>query len=462
MIDVVSIKFKSCGKVYYFAPNGTDPKEGDRVVVETANGRELAYCSQGVHAVADDRVIQPLQPVIRVATAADLRVAELNKKREADAFEICKKKIADHGLDMKLVEVECNFEGNKITFFFTSDGRVDFRELVKDLASVFRSRIELRQIGVRDEAKMLGGLGICGRPFCCSQFLTEFYPVSTKMAKVQNMSLNPKKISGCCGRLMCCLRYEQEAYEDLVKTVPKNGAFVETPDGYGNITQVNLLRQTVKVKLDGDNEPKSYTAKQVAAVPGGRPKDGEQPAHVLEYVPEEEPEQEEPVDEWAIPMLEDYADRDKQRERREKLAAAEKAEQEAREAYERQRGGRNRNRGKNRSRGGKPAAEKTADAPKAEKPAGKQEQAADKPQGEKRQRNRNRKPKQAGEKPTAEKQERKQPKAEKPGEKQPKAERPAAESKQPKAETGEKKKSGNHYRRRHHRPKGDNKPQNNE
>ena len=346
MVDVVSIKFKSCGKVYYFDPNGTSPKEGDRVVVETANGRELAICSQGVHAVADDRVIQPLQPVVRVATAADLRVLELNKKREAEAFEICKKKIVEHELDMKLVDVECNFDGNKITFFFTSDGRVDFRELVKDLAGVFRSRIELRQIGVRDEAKMLGGLGICGRPFCCSQFLNEFYPVSTKMAKVQNLSLNPKKISGCCGRLMCCLRYEQEAYEDLVKTVPKNGAFVETPDGYGNVTQVNLLRQTVKVKLDGENEQQSYTAKQVAAVPGGRPKDGEAPAHVLNYVPEEEPE-EEVVDEWNFAMLEDYEDLDKKRERREKQAA----EQDERRNR--------RNRGnRNRRGGGKSASEK--------------------------------------------------------------------------------------------------------
>lgn len=352
MTDVVSIKFKTCGKVYYFDPNGTDPKEGERVVVETTNGRELAYCAQGVHAVADDRVVQPLQPVIRVATAADLRVVENNKKREAEAFEICKKKIGEHGLDMKLVDVECNFEGNKITFFFTSDGRVDFRELVKDLASVFRNRIELRQIGVRDEAKMLGGIGICGRPFCCNQFLTEFYPVSTKMAKVQNMSLNPKKISGCCGRLMCCLRYEQEAYEDLVKTVPKNGAFVQTPDGYGNVTQVNLLRQTVKVKLDGDApaEQRNYTAEQVAAVPGGRPKEGEKLPSVLKYVPpvEEVPEKK---DDWDdIVFLDEYEDPEKRQARKERLAAAEKAEQEARANYEGQRKNRNRNRN---HRGGK-------------------------------------------------------------------------------------------------------------
>ena len=340
MTEVVSIRFKPCGKIYYFAPNGTQPKDGDRVVVETANGRELAYCAQGVHYVQDDRVIQPLQPVIRVATAADLRVVENNRKREAEAFEIGKKKIAAHGLDMKLVNVECNFDGNKITFFFTSDGRVDFRELVKDLASVFRSRIELRQIGVRDEAKMLGGLGVCGRPFCCSQFLNEFYPVSTKMAKVQNLSLNPKKISGCCGRLMCCLRYEQEAYEDLVKTVPKNGAFVQTPDGYGNVTQVNLLRQIVKVHLDGEapSEQHHYTAEQVAAVPGGRPKDGESLPDVLKYVPKAEPEPEKERDEWEdIILLDEYEDQDKKQARRERQAAAEKAEQEARQRYENQR-----------------------------------------------------------------------------------------------------------------------------
>ncbi|MBQ3009627.1 MAG: hypothetical protein IJD81_00390 [Oscillospiraceae bacterium] len=431
MVDVVSIKFKTCGKVYYFDPNGNEPKEGERVVVETANGRELAICSQGVHAVADDRVIQPLQPVIRVATPADLRVLELNKKREAEAFDICKKKIAEHELDMKLVDVECNFDGNKITFFFTSDGRVDFRELVKDLASVFRSRIELRQIGVRDEAKMLGGLGICGRPFCCSQFLNEFYPVSTKMAKVQNLSLNPKKISGCCGRLMCCLRYEQEAYEDLVKTVPKNGAFVETPDGYGNITQVNLLRQTVKVKLDGENEQRNYTSKQVAAVPGGRPKDGEAPAHVLEYVPEEEPVEEEVVDEWNFAILEDYEDLDKKRERREKQAA-EEAEQSEERRSRRSRGGRGRNR-----RGGKPAAEKQeAKQEVQEKPV----------------------------KPAAEKQEKKQrpPKPQKKQSKQPaaeKQEKPAVQQPKADAEGGEKKANRNNNRRRPrpHRPRSDKK-----
>lgn len=304
MTEVISVKFKNRGKSYYFAPNGKTVKTGDQVIVETSKGLEIADCARGNHMVEDTAVIQPLRPVVRVATKDDLRVAEINKQREKEAYEICQKKIAEHGLDMKLVDVECNFEGNKTMFFFTSDGRVDFRELVKDLAGIFRNRIELRQIGVRDEAKMLGGLGICGRPFCCSKFLNDFQPVSTKMAKMQSMSLNPSKISGSCGRLMCCLRYEQEAYEELVKNVPKQGAFVETPTGYGIVTQVNLLRQLVKVKLDGEGEDtlRTFRAVEVATVPGGRPKDGEPLPSVLKYVPAPEPE-EEPEDEWAIPEL---------------------------------------------------------------------------------------------------------------------------------------------------------------
>ena len=305
MLEVVSIKFKNRGKSYYFSPNSLSIKTGDKVIVETSKGLEIADCSYGNHMVEETAVVQPLRPVARVATADDLRIAELNKKREKEAFEIGKKKIAEHGLEMKLVDVECNFEGNKTTFFFTADGRVDFRDLVKDLAGVFRNRIELRQIGVRDEAKMIGGLGICGRPYCCNQFLEDFQPVSTKMAKVQSLSLNPTKISGSCGRLMCCLRYEQAAYEDLVKKVPKQGAFVETKDGYGTAVQVNLLRQTVKVRLDGDSDDtlKLFKSNELAAVPGGRPKEGEPYPSVLHYVPEEEEAEEEPVDEWAAPVL---------------------------------------------------------------------------------------------------------------------------------------------------------------
>lgn len=317
MTTVVSVKFRDNEKAYFFDPNGSSPKQGEKVVVETVKGLEMGECCRECHEVEDDQIVPPLRPVIRIATAADLRVAEANKEREREAFDICRQKIADHGLEMKLVSVERSFDGSKILFFFTSDGRVDFRELVKDLASVFRTRIELRQIGVRDEAKMLGGIGICGRPFCCSQFLTDFQPVSTKMAKVQSMSLNPSKISGTCGRLMCCLRYEQEAYEELVKNVPKQGAFVETPDGYGNVTQINLLRQLVKVKLDGegDDTVKTFRSVEVATVPGGRPKDGEAPPSVLKYVPEPEPEPE-IENEWALPQLfsEDYSPEESQPE----------------------------------------------------------------------------------------------------------------------------------------------------
>ena len=304
MVDVVSVKFKGRGKTYYFDPNGLDVPAGAQVVVETSKGLELCECVQGVHTVTDERIVPPLRPVARLATADDLRIAELCKAREKEAFGIAEKKIAEHGLEMKLVDVECAFDGSKILFFFTADGRVDFRALVKDLAGVFRTRIELRQIGVRDEAKMLGGIGMCGRPYCCNQFLDDFQPVSTKMAKVQSLSLNPTKISGCCGRLMCCLRYEEEAYEELVKTVPKVGAFVETVAGYGNVTQVNLLRQTVKVRLDGDNESlHSYAADEVAAIPGGRPKDGSQPPHILKIKPKPKEEPEPVFDDWAAPPI---------------------------------------------------------------------------------------------------------------------------------------------------------------
>lgn len=300
MTEVVSVKFKNRGKTYYFDPAGNKVNTGDDVIVETSKGLEFVNCVVGNHYVPDEKIVPPIRPVVRVATDNDRRVLELNKQREREALEICKVKIAEHGLDMKLVDAECSFEGGKTTFYFTSDGRVDFRELVKDLASVFRNRIELRQIGVRDEAKMLGGIGMCGRPFCCNQFLDEFQPVSTKMAKVQSMSLNPTKISGSCGRLMCCLRYEEEAYEELVKVVPKVGTFVETPAGYGNVTQVNLLRQSVRVKLDGEGDDviKYYAADEIAVVPGGRPKSGESAPHVLQPKPpaETEPEAEaEPI-----------------------------------------------------------------------------------------------------------------------------------------------------------------------
>ena len=250
MITVISVRFRSGSKTYYFDPKGTLVRTGDDVIVETSQGLEFARCTEGNHHVTDDQVVKPLRALVRIATDNDSRINENNRRREADAFQICQKKILQHKLEMKLVRVECGFEGNKILFFFTADGRVDFRELVKDLAGVFHSRIELRQIGVRDEAKMLGGLGICGRPFCCSQFMDDFMPVSIKMAKTQNLSLNPTKISGTCGRLMCCLKYEQNAYEDALKRLPKNDSFVLTPDGPGNVTDVNVLKEKVTVRLD--------------------------------------------------------------------------------------------------------------------------------------------------------------------------------------------------------------------
>ena len=306
MTEVISVKFRGRGKAYFFAPNGIKARTGDALVVETAKGMELGDCVYGNHMVEDTATVQPLRPVIRVATEDDLRIAEINRKREHEALGICRELIEKHKLEMKLVDVECSFEGNKILFFFTADGRVDFRELVKDLAGVFRTRIELRQIGVRDEAKMLGGLGICGRPFCCHQFLDDFQPVGTKMAKTQSMSLNPVKISGTCGRLMCCLRYEQEAYEDLLKHVPKNGAFVQTEDGYGNVTLVNLLRQNVKVKLDGtaDGTVKTYAADEIAEIPGGRPPEGQPLPDILSTRPKKKKEEpEEAEDSWVRPAM---------------------------------------------------------------------------------------------------------------------------------------------------------------
>ena len=271
MTTVISVRFRSGCKTYFFDPGDVQVQTGDHVIVETAQGLEYAQCTMGNHPVDDCCVIQPLRPMVRVATENDRRTAAHNRTREKEAFDICQRKILQHNLEMKLVRVECSFEGNKILFFFTADGRVDFRELVKDLASVFRARIELRQIGVRDEAKMLGGLGICGRPFCCAQFLDDFVPVSIKMAKTQNLSLNPTKISGTCGRLMCCLKYEQNVYEDAAKRMPKAESFVQTPDGPGNVKSVDLLRETVKVSLDSAPEPlKCYHNCEVCVLRNGK------------------------------------------------------------------------------------------------------------------------------------------------------------------------------------------------
>ena len=253
-VEVVDVQFRPGQKVYYFDPAGMEIRQYDHLIIDTARGPEYGICSGGNHKIPAKDVVAPLRPCLRFATEADERQMIEMRNKEKKAYQVCLQKIADHKLDMQLVSAEYSFDGSKILFFFTADERVDFRELVKNLASIFHTRIELRQIGVRDKAKMIGGLGICGRPFCCASFLEEFQPVSIKMAKTQNLSLNPTKISGTCGRLMCCLKYEQEAYEDLIKTAPKNDSFVDTPDGRGTVVDVNLLRQSVKVRMESSPE----------------------------------------------------------------------------------------------------------------------------------------------------------------------------------------------------------------
>ena len=277
-VEVVDIQFRPGQKIYYFDPNGLTLKAGDRVIIDTARGAEFGTVTAGNHNISGNDVVSPLRPVIRKANSQDERIVEENLATEKRAFEVCLEKIAEYGLDMQLVSAECSFDGGKILFFFTADERVDFRELVKNLASTFHTRIELRQIGVRDKAKMVGGFGICGRPFCCTTFLDDFQPVSIKMAKTQNLSLNPTKISGTCGRLMCCLKYEQEAYEDLLRSAPKVDSFVDTPEGRGTIIDVDLLRQRVKVRLE--KEPDSivtYPNDEIAVLRSGKAKKNDPP-----------------------------------------------------------------------------------------------------------------------------------------------------------------------------------------
>ena len=253
-VEVVDIQFRPGQKIYYFDPDGKTLQPGDHVIIDTARGSEYGTCAGANHRIAQKDVVAPLRKVLRKANAQDERIAADNRAKEKKAYNICVEKIAEHGLDMQLVSAEVAFDGSKILFYFTADERVDFRELVKNLASVFHTRIELRQIGVRDKAKMVGGLGICGRPFCCASFLDDFQPVSIKMAKTQNLSLNPTKISGTCGRLMCCLKYEQDAYEDLIRTSPKMESFVDTPEGRGTVVEIDLLRQRVKVRMEDSPE----------------------------------------------------------------------------------------------------------------------------------------------------------------------------------------------------------------
>jgi len=271
MAEVIGVRFKDIGKVYYFDPSDELFEVGEQVIVETARGMECGQVAASNRDVEENQIVKPLKKVIRRATKKDILQLQKNLERQQQAMEQCQKKIEEHELDMKLVDVEYTFDNSKILFYFTADGRVDFRGLVKDLAAMFRTRIELRQIGVRDEAKMLGGLGICGRVLCCASFLGDFQPVSIKMAKEQGLSLNPTKISGTCGRLMCCLKYEQEAYEDLIATTPKVGHRVTTPDGSGHVTEVGLLKGMLKVSLEGseDTRVETYHKSQVRSA-GGR------------------------------------------------------------------------------------------------------------------------------------------------------------------------------------------------
>ena len=394
MTEVIGVRFRGGCKEYYFDPHGIAVEAGQFVIVETAQGTEYAQCLTGNHEVDDGAVVRPLRALVRIATENDRRTMEYNRQREKDAFGICQRKIAERGLDMKLVRVECSFDGSKILFFFTADGRVDFRELVKDLASVFRARIELRQIGVRDEAKMIGGLGICGRPFCCAQFMDEFLPVSIKMAKTQNLSLNPTKISGTCGRLMCCLKYEQDAYEDAVKRLPKNDSFVLTPDGTGNVSDVNVLKETVNVRLDDRTDgPRCYHNCEVCVLRNGK---GSREGIA---VPDKRPERYvEPLAEEELPtitLLSDFdpdaaAESEKKRGRRSRSRrrgdgekrTAEKSAAPAEKASRsdtpteggkprREGGDRRRRSGRRGGNGGANAAGSTgAPAPKAVKPAG--------------------------------------------------------------------------------------------
>ena len=377
-VQVVDIQFRPGQKIYYFDPAGIDCKAGDHVIIDTARGPEFGTCIAAAHTISSKDVVAPLRPVLRLATAQDEKTAAENQAKEKKAYDICLQKIAEHNLDMQLVSAECAFDGSKLLFFFTADERVDFRELVKNLASVFHTRIELRQIGVRDKAKMVGGLGICGRPFCCASFLDDFQPVSIKMAKTQNLSLNPNKISGTCGRLMCCLKYEQEAYEDLLRTSPKAESFVDTPEGRGTVTEVDLLRQRVKVRMEEHPEEiQVFSNTEIAVLRNGKAKKNDPPIPADlapisgsgKRVRKEEPKEEEPV--FLDPIRFRYST-EAVVDEEVPQAAEEPADTQAAEQ-----------RSANRKRRRRPKAEvkpePKAEAPKESKPAPKQEKKTPKP-----------------------------------------------------------------------------------
>ena len=373
--QVVDIQFRPGQKVYYFDPAGIACKAGDHVIIDTARGPEFGICTAGNHKISMSDVVAPLRPVLRIATAQDEKIDAENKKKEKEAFEVCAEKITYFDLDMQLVSAEMSFDGSKLLFFFTADERVDFRELVKVLATTFHTRIELRQIGVRDKAKMVGGLGICGRPFCCATFLDDFQPVSIKMAKTQNLSLNPTKISGTCGRLMCCLKYEQDAYEDLLKHAPKMDSFVDTPDGRGTVVEVDLLRQRVKVRMESGESTGVYRNEDIAVLRSGKAKKNDPP------IPDDlapisgagRRQKKEEMEDSPV-LLESIRMRYSEETIAEEHVIEEKEEQETKEPSVRNRN--RRRRGKGKPQGERNAEQKeAASQPKKEKPAPK-EQAA--------------------------------------------------------------------------------------
>ena len=395
-VEVVDIQFRPGQKVYYFAPGGLRLKLNDHVIIDTARGPEYGICAGGNHFIPEKDVVAPLRAVLRKATAQDEKTVAENREKEKKAFLVCMEKIEEQKLDMQLVSAEVAFDGSKILFFFTADERVDFRDLVKSLASVFHTRIELRQIGVRDKAKMVGGLGICGRPFCCASFLDDFQPVSIKMAKTQNLSLNPTKISGTCGRLMCCLKYEQDAYEDLLRSAPKLDSFVDTPEGRGTVVEVDLLRSRVKVRLE--DQPETITVvknEELAVLRSGKAKKNDPPIpadlapisgsgkRVRKEVPEE-------------PAV--FLDSIKFRYSSETIADQTQSEEVAEESGEEPK--RSRRRGRRKPQRSKEQSEAQQETPKPERPAEKAPEDADKakkPHNNHRRRNHRRRPKGSGE-----------------------------------------------------------------
>jgi cell fate regulator YaaT (PSP1 superfamily) len=395
-VEVVDIQFRPGQKVYYFAPGGLRLKLNDHVIIDTARGPEYGICAGGNHLIPEKDVVAPLRAVLRKATAQDEKTVAENREKEKKAFLVCMEKIEEQKLDMQLVSAEVAFDGSKILFFFTADERVDFRELVKSLASVFHTRIELRQIGVRDKAKMVGGLGICGRPFCCASFLDDFQPVSIKMAKTQNLSLNPTKISGTCGRLMCCLKYEQDAYEDLLRSAPKLDSFVDTPEGRGTVVEVDLLRSRVKVRLE--DQPETITVvknEELAVLRSGKAKKNDPPIpadlapisgsgkRVRKEVPEE-------------PAV--FLDSIKFRYSSETIADQTQSEEVAEESGEEPK--RSRRRGRRKPQRSKEQSEAQQETPKPERPAEKAPEdgeKAKKPHNNHRRRNHRRRPKGSGE-----------------------------------------------------------------